>query len=49
MADQHERTSGRLLLHRLLDYIHEHAKEPSRNWREFGRWAFRDVVRKVGS
>jgi very-short-patch-repair endonuclease len=27
MTDQHERTSGRLLLHRLLDYIHEQAKE----------------------
>lgn len=27
MTDQHERTSGRLLLHRLLDYIHEQAKD----------------------
>ncbi|MPZ20055.1 MAG: AAA family ATPase [Luteitalea sp.] len=27
MTDQHERTSGRLLLHGLLDYIHEQAKE----------------------
>lgn len=27
MTDQHERTSGRLLLHRLLDYIHEQARE----------------------
>ncbi|HKY23388.1 MAG TPA: AAA domain-containing protein [Vicinamibacterales bacterium] len=27
MTDQHERTSSRLLLHRLLDYIHEQAKE----------------------
>src|ERR1700736_6162924 len=27
MTDQYERTSARLLLHRLLDYIHEQAKE----------------------
>jgi hypothetical protein len=27
MTDHHERTSGRLLLHRLLDYIREQAKE----------------------
>src|SRR5262245_26861823 len=27
MTDQLDRTSGRLLLHRLLDYIHEQAKE----------------------
>ena len=27
MTEQHERTSGRQLLHRLLDCIHEQAKE----------------------